>query len=179
MNLIKKIKAKIRGTIDLDRLEKDGLKHGKNFHVMGECIIDPGHCFLISIGDNVTLAPRVHILAHDASTKNFLGYTKIAKVKIGNNVFVGAGTIILPGVNIGDNVIIGAGSIVTKNIPSNTIVAGNPAKTISTFEGWIENRKKELSNYPVFNEEYSIINITEEQKKEMNQKLEKSSGYIV
>lgn len=51
----------------------------------------------------------MQILAHDASTKRYLGYTKIGRVLIGNNVFVGAGTIILPSVAIGNNVIIGAG----------------------------------------------------------------------
>ena len=55
------------------------------------------------------MAPHVQILAHDASTKRYLGYTKIGRVLIGNNVFVGAGTIILPSVAIGNNVIIGAG----------------------------------------------------------------------
>ena len=89
--IVDKIKAKIRGTIDLDKLKKDGLIFGKNFDTQYGVIIDPGHCWLIEIGDNVTLAPRVHILAHDASMKKFLGYTKIAPVKIGNNVFVGGG----------------------------------------------------------------------------------------
>ncbi len=69
----------------------------------------------------MTLAPRVHILAHDASTKIFLDYTKISNVKIGNNVFIGAGAIILPGSIIEDNVIIGAGSIVSKRIPANSV----------------------------------------------------------
>ena len=78
--------------------------------MMGECIIDPGHCWLISVGDRVTLAPRVHILAHDASLKETLGYTKIGRVKIGNDVFIGANTTILPGVTIGDKVVIGANS---------------------------------------------------------------------
>lgn len=57
----------------------NGLKIGKDCHVMGECIIDPGHCWLIEIGDRVTLAPRVHILAHDASTKRPLGYTALGR----------------------------------------------------------------------------------------------------
>ena len=128
--IIEKIKAKIRGTIDLERLIKDGLSVGDNFHAQEGVIIDPGHCWLIEIGNNVTLAPRVHILAHDASTKNILGYTKISNVKIGNNVFVGAGTIILPGVTIEDNVIIGAGSVVTKDVLPYSIVGGCPAKVI-------------------------------------------------
>lgn len=179
MKFIEKIKAKIRGTIDLDKLEKKGLKYGDNFHVMGECIIDPGHCFLISIGNNVTLAPRVHILAHDASTKNFIGYTRIAKVIIGSNVFVGAGTIILPGVTIGDNVIIGAGSIVTKDVESDTIVAGNPAKKICDFNTWIEKRKKELSKSHIFNEDYIIDNIDEVRREEMKKILDEDEGYII
>ena len=67
-------------------------------------IIDDSHCSLISIGDNVTFAPRVHILTNDASTKKFLGYTKFGKVSVGNNVFVGAGSIICsPNVTIGND----------------------------------------------------------------------------
>lgn len=48
---------------------ENGLQIGKDCHVMGECIIDPGHCWLITIGNRVTLAPRVHILAHDPVLK--------------------------------------------------------------------------------------------------------------
>ena len=58
----------------------------------------------------------------------------IKNVKIGNNCFIGAKAIILPGVSIGDNVIVGAGSVVTKNIPSNVVVAGNPAKIIMSID---------------------------------------------
>ena len=85
------------------------------------CILDPGHVFLITIGDNVTFAPRVHILAHDASTKELTGYTKIAPVNIGNNVFIGANSTVLMGVNIGDNVIVGANSLVSKDIPDGCV----------------------------------------------------------
>ncbi|XZL94913.1 acyltransferase [Clostridium perfringens] len=130
MNIKEIILAKIRGSINLNKLKKEGLKVGKNFHAMEGVIIDPGHCWLITIGDNVTLAPRVHILAHDASTKKFIGYTRIAKVNIGDNVFIGANTVVLPGVNIGNNCIVGAGSVVTKNLDDNSIYAGNPAKKL-------------------------------------------------
>ncbi len=58
----------------------------------------------------------------------------IKPVKIGNNVFIGAGSIILPGVTIEDNCIIGAGSLVNKNIPKNTIAAGSPVKIIKHIE---------------------------------------------
>ena len=79
-------------------LKELGLQVGDNFQMMQGCIIDDAHCWMISIGNNVTLAPNVHILAHDASTKLGIGYTRVAGVTIGNNVFIGAGSIILPGV---------------------------------------------------------------------------------
>ena len=127
----------------LDIAISNGLKMGKDCHVMGECIIDPGHCWLIEIGDRVTLAPRVHILAHDASTKRPLGYTLIGKVTIGNDVFIGAGTIVLPNTHIGNNVIIGAGAIVTKDIPDNSVAVGVPAKVIKTTGEYLEKIKSE------------------------------------
>lgn len=104
---------------------------------MGGVIIDPSHCNHITIGDNVTLAPRVHIIAHDASTYLFLGKTRAADVTIGNDVFVGASLIILPGVTIGNRVVIGAGSVVTKDIPDNSVAVGNPARVICTIDEYI------------------------------------------
>lgn len=114
----------VRGGPNLKKLKKRGLTVGKNFKLLGGCIIDHSHSCLITIGDDVTFAPRVHVLAHDASTKNDLGYTRIALTSIGDNVFVGAGSIILPGVSIGSGSIIGAGSVVTKDVPPGTVVAG-------------------------------------------------------
>jgi maltose O-acetyltransferase len=119
MKIIKKFISKIRGDANIKKFKKRGLIIGSNFKIMGGCIIDPSHCWHIKIGDNVVLAPRVHILAHDASTDVFLKYTKVSNVTIGNNVFIGAGTIILPGVIIGDNSVIGAGSVVSKSITEN------------------------------------------------------------
>ena len=75
---------------DLERAIDDGLTVGKDFKCLGGVIIDPGHASLITIGDNVTIAPNVHILAHDASTRRTLGYTMLGKVEIGNDVFIGA-----------------------------------------------------------------------------------------
>ena len=72
MSIIELLKIKIRGSLNIEKLKKDGLRVGVNFNAMNGVIIDPGHCWLIQIGDNVTLAPNVHILAHDASTKKFI-----------------------------------------------------------------------------------------------------------
>ena len=171
----------IRGEQSLSKLIRKGLIIGENPTIMSGCIIDTSHCWHISIGDDVILAPRVHILAHDASTKTFLGYTKVADVKIGNRVFIGAGTIVLPGVSIGDDVVIGAGSIVSKNIPSNSLAAGNPAKVISTLAEYLQKQKDEMTEQNVFGEEYTLRNplFSDKQKKEMKSICEKTGKIFV
>lgn len=149
--LIRKILEYLRGEPQhLNKLIKRGLKIGKKFQRMGGVIIDPSHCYHITIGDNVTLAPRVHILAHDSSFGIFTGETRAANVTIGNDVFVGAGTIILPGVHIGNRVIIGAGSIVTKDIPDNSVAVGNPAKVICSLDAYLEKEKAKMCSENTF-----------------------------
>ena len=155
------------------------MKVGKNVAIMGEVILDPGHCFLIEIGDNVTLAPRVHILAHDASTKRELGYTRIARVRIGSDVFIGAGSIILPGVTIGNHCVIGAGSVVVKDIPENSVAVGNPCRVIKSYSSYMdENRNKMSENAPVYSKDYQIDRITDENKNKMIQELSDKEGFI-
>ena len=145
VNIARKILEYLRGEPQhLGKLIKRGLKVGKNFHRMGGVVIDASHCYHITIGDNVTLAPCVHILAHDSSTYMFLGKTRAANVVIGSNVFVGAGSIILPGVHIGNRVIIGAGSIVTKDIPDNSVAVGNPAKVVCGIDEYLEKEKDKM-----------------------------------
>lgn len=158
MKLLKKLLSRLRGEQSISKLIKRGLMIGKNHTIMSGCIIDPSHCWHIEIGDNVILAPRVHILAHDASTKLFLDYTKIANVKIGNRVFVGAGTIILPGVNIGNNVVVGAGSVVTHDIPSDSVAVGIPAKVVSSLADYILKEKTLMNEENCFGEEFTLRN---------------------
>jgi acetyltransferase-like isoleucine patch superfamily enzyme len=98
--------------------------------------------WLISIGDRVTISSGVRILTHDGTGwlfKDSQGRRfKYAKVKIGDDVFIGIGSIIMPGVRIGDRCVVGAGSVVTKSVPSGSVVAGNPAKIITTYETLME-----------------------------------------
>lgn len=177
---LRKIRNKLIKEENIEDLIKKGLKIGDNLNIQSSCIIDGSHCWLIEIGNNVTLAPRVHILAHDASTKHALGYTKIGKVKIGDNVFVGANTTILPNVKIGNNVIIGANSLVNKSIDDNCVVAGNPAKVIQTYQEYIEKNRKMMKTRPVYDEKYTLRNkkITQEMKKQMIKELEDGIGYV-
>jgi maltose O-acetyltransferase len=160
--------------------KKMGVKIGNNCKIMSEVMIDYSHYWLINIGNNITLAPRVHILAHDASTKNDLNYTKIGLVEIGDNVFVGAGSIIMPGVTIGKNSVIGAGSVVTKSIPENSVAAGNPCKIIYKYDEYIEKQKSLINPENCFDESYTTRgNLTETKKKEMIEKLKKHKTAFV
>lgn len=118
--------------------------YGCNIYFGNNCEVNMNCTFLddnkIIIGDNVLIAPNVQIYTAYHSTHyldrftisenetfNFCK-TQTAPVIIGKNVWIGGGTIILPGVTIGDNTVIGAGSVVTKDIPADTIAYGNPCK---------------------------------------------------
>jgi maltose O-acetyltransferase len=182
-SLIKKIKEyifwKLRGDIPVWAYTKRGMKVGKNFSLQPGCHLDYSHCWLIEIGEEVTLAPKVHILAHDASTKRALDYTKIGRVTIGSRVFIGAGTIILPNVIIGDDVVIGAGSVVTKDVTSGSIAAGNPAKIIGKTLEYLEKNRRLIDKSFVYDEEYTIIGgITLEKQEKMKEQLKQSVGFV-
>jgi len=124
--------------------KEHGVKIGKNCRIyIHEFGTEP---FLIYIGDNVTITAGVKILTHDGATclienNSNHRFQKYAPVKIGSNVFIGVNSIIMPGVTIGDNVVVAAGSIVTKDVNENSVVAGNPAKKITTFQAYEEKVK--------------------------------------
>lgn len=138
--------------------------------------IDYGHAFLLSIGKDCILT-NCTILTHDGSTKMLLGKSKVGKVIIGDNVFIGFQSLILSGVRVGNNVIIGAGSIVTKDVPENCIVSGNPAKVISTKDEFNIKHLEAYKNHPVWNTYW--VNKTDEEKADMLIKLEDTYGYDV
>jgi acetyltransferase-like isoleucine patch superfamily enzyme len=98
--------------------------------------------WLISVGNKVTITNGVRFINHDGSTwliSDERGRRQLyRKITIGNNVFIGMDCIILPGVKIEDNVIVAAGSVVTKSIPSNSVVGGNPARIITEFNTYRE-----------------------------------------
>lgn len=168
-----------RGEVSTATLVKRGLVVGKNFSRQGGCRIDTSYCHLITVGDDVTLAPNVVLLAHDNSPKCFSGLARLGRIDIGNHVFIGAGTIILPDVKIGNNVIIGAGSVVTRDIPSNSLAVGNPAKVIKPLDEFIEKTVKGAKQSSIFeNKLYSPLNLTSERRQEMKEKLKNGAGYF-
>lgn len=110
------------------------LEFGNNLQANYDCVFLD--CAPIKIGENCLMAPGVHIYAAthplDAKyRKNDEKYYELAyPVTIGDNCWLGGRAVICPGVTIGDNVVVGAGSVVVKDVSSNTVVAGNPARVI-------------------------------------------------
>ena len=108
---------------------------GSHVYVNSGCtFVDDGHIYIgdnTMFGPNVVLATAGHPLDVE-QRKQGLQFNK--DIHIGANVWIGAGAIILPGITIGDNSIVGAGSVVTKDVPANVVVAGNPAKVIKTLK---------------------------------------------
>jgi maltose O-acetyltransferase len=188
MNLIMKLLQKINGKykrfyykLKLTNLIANGLTLGKNVTIMPHVSIDPSYPYLISIGNNCSLSNGVVIIAHDAATFKFTnGYTRLGKVDIKDNCYIGTNVIILPGVTIGPNVLIAAGSVVNKNIPPNSCVAGVPARFYYKFDDFIKNRKEQIKLMPSFNsKEFSSPN--NEFKEKIKKMLDKdqvfSKGY--
>ncbi len=157
-----------------------GFTHGKFFSWNGGYPIDANWPWLISVGDNVTFSANVKILAHDASTVKAGAHSKIGRVDIGNNVFIGFNSIVLCNTRIGDNVIIGAGSVVTRDVPSNSVYAGNPAKFVCSFEDFQKRHLEHRETHPIFNQhrwnEWS--NASEADRNEMKEKLKDTHGYL-
>jgi acetyltransferase-like isoleucine patch superfamily enzyme len=93
--------------------------------------------FLIEIGDRVTISSNVNFVTHDGAgwlVQDERGRRYLyGRIRIGNDVFVGAGATLLPGVEIGDRAIVGAGSVVTKSVPTGAVVGGNPARMLTSY----------------------------------------------
>ena len=109
----------------------DNIEIGENFFANHNCVILD--CAKVTFGDNVFIAPDCgfytagHPLDYERRNQ---GLEYAYPITVGNNVWIGAGVRVMPGVTIGDNVVIGAGSVVTKDIPSNKIAYGNPCKVV-------------------------------------------------
>ena len=115
--------------------------------IEGSVLLDKLYPRGIHIGEYTLVAGGATILSHDHCKRVGNNQPFLVDTFIGKNCFIAVGAIILPGVKIGDEVIVGAGAVVTKDVPSNTVVAGNPAKiirenikmnTFAALENWTE-----------------------------------------
>lgn len=122
----------------IDFYRKKGVKIGNNCAIYSP-IMTP-ESYLITIGNNVTIAPGVRFITHDNSiSKVFPEFTDVfGRIDIGDNCFIGANSIILPGISLGNTCIVAAGSVVTKSFGDGEIVGGNPAKQISDIKKYKE-----------------------------------------
>jgi acetyltransferase-like isoleucine patch superfamily enzyme len=142
--IIAEIHAKIN---PLGYARSIGVRMGKNVNFYGM----PSGMFgtepwLITIGNNVYITSGVTFVTHDGGTlilrKEIPDLEYTAPITIGNDVYIGVRTIILPGVIIGNRCVIGAGSVVTKSIPDNSVAAGVPARVIKTTDEYLEGLKR-------------------------------------
>ncbi|MBR3897733.1 MAG: acyltransferase [Bacilli bacterium] len=169
---------KIINRIRINKWKKEGLIVGENFQLERNSFIDSSFPWMIEIGDNVTIAPDTLVLCHDGSTKKIIGYSKIGKVIIGNNVFIGAKSIILPGTRIGNNVVIAAGSVVKGKLESNYVYGGVLAHKIKSLDEY----KKEQDNLLKNSKSYDLSftkkgKITKEKKEQM--KKDDNQSYVI
>ncbi len=174
MNIFKMIKdfltwRKIISTSEnyIAYLRKQGVRVGDNCTIYGreDIVVDMTRPWLIEIGDNVEITAKAVILTHGYDWSVFhkkhgsiLG--SVGKVKVGNNVFIGLGTTLLPGTDIGENVIVGAGSVVKGVLEPNSVYAGFPAKRICSLDDYYEKRKSLQLTEAVFmvNEYIKVYN---------------------
>lgn len=131
-----------------DYLRSKGMVVGEHtvIYTPRECTIDETRPWMIEIGSNVSITKGVTILTHGYDWSVFKGmYGDVlgsaGHVKIGNNVFIGMNSTILKGVTVGDNVVIGANSLINKDVPSNSVVVGNPQRVVCSIDEYLEKRR--------------------------------------
>jgi maltose O-acetyltransferase len=94
-------------------------------------------------------------------------------------VFIGAESVVMPGVTIGSNVIVGANSTVTHDVPDNTVVAGNPAIRLCSLEEYLEKEKERMKTAPRYGEEFTLrANVPMEKRMRQKEELKGKIGYI-
>lgn len=170
-----------KGKNQIDLLKEKGLVIGDNTTILSPDCFDATYPWLIEVGDNCLFSTEVKILAHDASTLFVSDYARIGRVTIGNNVYLGYRTTVLCNVKIGDNVIVGAQSLVNKDLPSNGVYAGVPARYMCSIEDYRQKQQALLEECPKY--EYSWKHwrdrATEQERMDMKASLTGKNGFVI
>lgn len=163
--MLKKILTKF---FPLKMAIKEGMQVGT-----GVSIVSPWHTsfgtepYLIKLGNHVRISGNVIFTTHDGGTwafryrEEYKNVVKYGRIEVGDNTFIGAGSMIMPNVKIGRDCVIGAYSLVTQNVPDNSVVGGVPAKVICSIDEYAEKVKKSM---PV---EFDIENYRKDKKREL------------
>jgi len=149
IKIVKSLKRRIQHSIELNRYNEFTI--AEYFRKQGAVVGERNRIYvsslgqepyLIRIGNHCTIAPNVTFLSHDGSpwifTEEHPSVQRFGPIEIADNCFIGLNAIILGNVKIGPNAIVGAGAIVTKDVPEGAIVAGNPARIVSTTDKYKE-----------------------------------------
>jgi acetyltransferase-like isoleucine patch superfamily enzyme len=141
----------LNSSLYIGYLRKKGVEIGEGTRFFGNVNLDLSRPRLIHIGRNVSIAQGVSILTHGYEWVVLQGKNRDVvvwseEVVIGDNVFIGLNSVILKGVHVGRDSIIGAGSIVTRNVPPNSVAAGNPCKVLKTLDQYYDKTNQRLLN---------------------------------
>jgi maltose O-acetyltransferase len=171
---------RLRGYPSRRWLVSRGLRLGRDVYIDDFAAFDHGFPWLISIGDEAVISAGVRIVAHDGSTKHWTGYIRIGRVDIGRKAYIGAHSIVLPGVSIGENAIVGAGSVVRRDVRPGTIVMGNPAVEVDTLADFTAKHLARIAERPCYPRagfsgyEY----VRPENMHRMREELSDAGGYV-
>lgn len=171
---------RLRGYPDRKWLMRHGLQLGRDVYIEDFAAFDHGFLWLISIGDESVLSAGVRIVAHDGSTKHWTGYIRVGRVDIGEKVYIGAHSLVLPGVRIGDHAIVGAGSVVREDVHPGSIVLGNPAVEVGTVEQFTAKHRDRIAERPCYPRAgfTSYEYVTSGNMRRMREDLADGCGYV-
>jgi maltose O-acetyltransferase len=171
---------RVRGYPSVRWLVKRGLRLGRDVYIGDFVHFDHGFLWLISVGDESVIASDTRILAHDGSTKHWTDRIRVGRVDIGRRVYIGAGSLVLPGVRIGDDSIVGAGSVVTRDVPERTVAAGNPAMPIASLDDFVAKHQARTESRPCYPRPgFSAYEyVTAENAQRMRDELADGPGYV-
>jgi acetyltransferase-like isoleucine patch superfamily enzyme len=167
--MMTRIKLKTASPIQRCKIyKKYGMKIGDNCSI-GVDVHFGSESYLVTIGNNVRITEKVRFITHDGGlwvVRNLYPEYKdmdlIKPIKVGDNVHIGIGAVIMPGVHIGNNCIIGCGAIVTKDIPDNSIAVGVPARVIENIDDYVEKNRNDF---------IMTKQLSKEEKKKITQEL--------
>lgn len=146
---------------------------------MGQpCWLDFSHGRHITIEDNATLAPGVRILCHDASSNRRIGKTWVAPVTIGAGAFIGADSLIMPGVTVGAGAVVAAGAVVIRDVPPGVVVGGVPARQLMTVAE-LDSKRAESAAMSFPSAVYEVANLAPHLDAELREAAERDGGYFL